>query len=155
MITDKDRHYMQIAFTVASASKCIRASYGAVIVSKDDRIIATGRNGKPRGSQNDGICYREGVPETERTSECCLHAERNAIMFSDPLARIGGTLYVTGIPCKNCALAVMQAGVSRLVYFDASHSDSGKRVSDDAFWESYGVPIERVRFSEADWGMVR
>lgn len=151
MISDKDRHYMRLAFAIAEASKCIRAKYGSIIVSRDDRIIATGRNGKPRGSINDGTCYREGVPEAERTHECCLHSERNAIMFADPLAREGGTLYVTGIPCKDCSLAVMQSGLARVVYYDASHSDSGRRVSDEAFWESYGVPIERVVFREGDW----
>lgn len=150
-LTKKDKHYMDIAKLVSTESKCIRAQYGAVIVSKDDRVISSGRNGKPRGSKNDHICYREGVPAAERTHECCLHAERNALLFADPMERIGGTMYVNGIPCKDCSLYIMQSGLFRLVYCDRSHSDSGRRVSDDAFWEEYGVPIERVCFSEEEW----
>jgi dCMP deaminase len=144
MIGAKDRHYLRIAQEVARASKCRRAQYGAVLVSADDRIVATGRNGKPRGAVCDHLCFREGVPESERTHECCLHAERNALLFAAPQDRQGGTLYVTGIPCKTCALHLMQSGVRRLVYLVYSHSESGRRVSDDAFWVLYGVPMERV-----------
>lgn len=149
-ITRKDRMYMQAALSLADYSRCLRAHYAAVIVSDDDRIIAAGINGKPRGSKNDAVCYREGVPDAERTHECCIHAERNALMFCSPEARKGGTLYVTGIPCKTCALHIMQSGLRRIVYLVYSHSDSGKRISDDAFWDAYGIPIERVPFPEEE-----
>jgi deoxycytidylate deaminase len=99
---------------------------------------------------DDAVCYRQ-CPEAERTHECCLHAERNALLHSSPIERRGGTMYVTGVPCKTCALHIMASGLSRLVYLEYSHSDSGRRVSDDAFWEAYGVPVERVAYSDEAW----
>lgn len=79
MITNKDAYFMNIALKVADGSKCIRAKYGSVIVSKDGRIISTGYNGKPRGSKNDHICYRNGLPDNSPKPNCCLHSEANAI----------------------------------------------------------------------------
>lgn len=143
MITEKDHYFMRISEAVKTASKCLRAKYGCVIVGADGRIKGTGYNGKPQGSKCDHICFREGVPEAERTHECCIHAERNALLYTDALDRKDGTMYVTGTPCKTCALHIMNSGIARLVYLEYSHSDSGKRVSTDEFWEMYGVPIIR------------
>lgn len=47
---DKIRYYLNIAKAVALRSTCLHKRYGAVIV-KDDRIIATGYNGSPRGEE--------------------------------------------------------------------------------------------------------
>lgn len=147
MITDVDLYFMNIAEAVKLRSKCLRAQYGCVIVGSDGRIKGTGYNGKPAGSICDHICFREGVPEEERTHECCIHAERNALLYVDAIDRRDGTMYVTGTPCKTCALHIMNSGIRRLVYKEYSHSTLGKRVSDEAFWQTYGIPIIREKIS--------
>lgn len=150
-LQSQDRHWIKVALTIAEASKCVRAAYGTVILSADGRVVGTARNGKPRGSLNDHVCYREGLPPNAPKANCCLHSEQNAIMFSDPLERLGGTMYVSGVPCNDCALLIMQSGVHRLVYLDGPAASGHVGSSTDALWKQYGVPIERCAFTFERW----
>ena len=45
-----------------------------------------------------------------------VHAEINALLFADRSAIEGGTLYVTAMPCWDCARAIANSGVSRVVF---------------------------------------
>lgn len=147
-------YYMRMAFEASKGSKCKRANYGTVIVSKDGRLVSTGYNGKPRGSTNDNVCYREGLPPNSPKENCCIHSEANAIMFSDPVSRIGGTMYVSGVPCNDCALLILQSGIVRLVYYTGPQLSGHKGSSDETFWTKYGSTIERVEVNEAALGLV-
>ncbi len=152
MILKADRYYMNLAFAIAKGSKCVRAYYGSLIVAADGRrIIATAVNGKPAHSLCDHLCFREGLPPNAAKVNCCIHSEVNCLLFSNSLDRLGGTMYVSGVPCCDCLLVIMNAGLARLVYF-AGTTDSGhKGNSDDDFWQRYGVPIERVPYTHAEW----
>lgn len=147
----KDKYYMALAFQVATGSKCVRAKYGTVIVSPRGTIVSTGYNGKPAGSCNDNVCYREGLPPNAPKENCCLHSEWNAIMFSNPADRDKGTMYVSGIPCNDCALLIMQSGISTLVYFDGATTSGHRGSSDDEFWNKYGSKVTRVPFTFEAW----
>lgn len=152
MLLKHDRYYINLALQIAEGSKCHRAHYGSLIVAADGRrIVATGFNGKPAHSICDHLCFREGLPPNAIAGPCCLHSERNCLMFSDPVARQGGTMYVSGIPCQECSLAIMQSGLARLVYYDGATSSGHKGNSDNAFWERYGIPIERVAYTHEAW----
>lgn len=141
---DKDQYFMSFALAAAKASKCPKAQYGAVIVDRNGRIVATGYNGKPQGSLNDDECYRLNVIPNSEKSPCCIHAEANALMYCDRDKAEGGTMYVNGVPCQMCALAIMQSGIKRLVYLDAPVATGHKGDSTDEFWNRYGLDIERV-----------
>lgn len=142
---NKDEYFLHLAFEVAKASRCIRAKYGSVIVSRDGRIVSTGYNGKPRGSINDDICYREGLPDNAAKPNCCLHSEANALMFSSPEEREGGTIYVSGIPCTDCTLLIAQSGLSRLVYYEGENYVNGHKGNLDLeFYRKYGMSFEVV-----------
>lgn len=149
-IKKKDKMYMDLARAVATASKCRRAKFGSIIVSADDRVCSSGYNGKPRGSNCDLICFREGLPPNTPGHNCCIHSEANAIMFCSPQDRKGGTIYITGRPCNDCTLAILQSGLSRVVYLvveDGSHPGWG---GEDVVVK-YGVPIEVVPFKDEWW----
>lgn len=143
----RDRFYLKLAFDMRILSKCLRATYGAVLVSADHRICSTGVNGKPRGSINDHECYRLGLENNASKPNCCIHAEANCIMQSHVTDRPGSTLYVSGVPCTDCALMIMQSGISTLV-IGLEVGDDGQLVSphlgdsDLDFFKKYGVPIE-------------
>jgi deoxycytidylate deaminase len=54
---------------------------------------------------------------------------------------MGATLYVSGVPCKDCALRIMQSGIRRLVYLnEGMHVGS----TPDEFWEKYGFGQDRL-----------
>lgn len=114
-----DEYYMHIAIAVRRKANCLGRRVGAVIV-RQNRIISTGYNGTPEGSQNclDGGCVRCRDKETYSSSVgydvcICVHAEANAIITA---ARFGNSIegsiiYSTLRPCFDCSKASLQAKV--------------------------------------------
>ena len=97
MRKDKTEYYLDMADVASSRGTCLRRNYGAVIV-KDDRIIATGYTGAPRGRKNCediGFCTREklNIPSGQRYELCrSVHAEQNAVIQADGQKTIGATI---------------------------------------------------------------
>jgi len=130
MRPNKREYYLEIARTVAKRSTCLRRQYGAVIVV-NDRIVATGYNGSPRGADNCcdlGTCRREdlGVAQGERYELCeAIHAEMNACLHAGRDACVGGTLYLAGWqdgevlekpePCSMCERVIKQMGIAGVI----------------------------------------
>jgi dCMP deaminase len=109
---DWDTYFMLLAHTVAMKSKDQRTRCGCVIVGPDREIRSTGYNSFPRGI-DDSRSERQERPEKYFWF---AHAERNAIYNA---ARIGTALkgcdlYVTGMPCSDCAIGIIQAGIKRV-----------------------------------------
>lgn len=79
----KDAYYLNIALAVSKRSTCLKRHYGCIIV-KDDRIVATGYNGSPRGEVNCcdiGVCKRANAERYSDYTLCeSVHAEQNAIL---------------------------------------------------------------------------
>jgi dCMP deaminase len=114
MITNNQ--FMQIAEVVAQSSHATRRKVGAIIV-KDNNIVAVGYNGTFSGFDN--TCEIDGVTRPE-----VLHAETNAIAKCSRSnnSSEGASLYVTTVPCFNCALAIIQAGITK-VYWRETYRD--------------------------------
>jgi dCMP deaminase len=128
-----DEYFMNLAAVVATRSNCIRMPVGVVVV-KDKRIIATGYNGTPAGIKNcsDGGCQRcmdrekNIIKENERKDLCiCIHAEENALLQSayHGASTKGATLYSTIAPCPQCAKAIINSGITHVVYA-TEHTDN-------------------------------
>ena len=129
MRIDKDTYFMEIAKSVARRSTCIRLNrqYGCVIINEHGEIIATGYNGAIRGWPHCTIesCEKDAqeIGSGKGHFEChAVHAEMNALLQAGKLAR-KGMLYVNGIPCRMCARMMVNAGISRVVYFDDDYPD--------------------------------
>lgn len=109
-----DRFYLEMADLVASRSKDRSAKIGAVLV-KDNAIISMGYNGFPR-CVNDNVEERHARPAKYAYTE---HGERNAILNAarHGISTLGSTMYTQGVPCADCARAVIQAGCAKLVAY--------------------------------------
>ncbi len=136
---------MEIAQAVSMRSTCIRRRYGAVIVSRDGRIVSTGYNGAPRHRANCsdlGFCLREErkIEPGSRYELCrAVHAEANAIINGNPLDIAGGTLYLAGVevktgratrnmrPCAMCERMILNAQIARVVM----RSEDGRLIEED------------------------
>ncbi|TDA69752.1 MAG: cytidine deaminase [Clostridia bacterium] len=115
-----DVYFMQIAFTVARRSTCLRRQVGALLV-RDRRILATGYNGAPTGLAHCSQvgCLREelGVPAGERHELCRgLHAEQNAVIQAAiyGVSIAGATAYITHAPCSVCAKILVNARIEKI-----------------------------------------
>lgn len=117
-----DEYFVKIANVVGSRSSCAKRQVAAVVV-KDHRIISTGYNGTPRGTQNcnEGGCERclALVPSGSGLGDClCSHAEENAIVQASyhGVSLRGATIYTTFQPCILCTKMIINAGIKEVVY---------------------------------------
>lgn len=129
-IDDWDLYFHAMAQAAARKSKDPRCRVGAVIVSEDNVVLATGFNGLARGVFDDDRVLKK-VPEKLRW---ICHAETNAIYNA---ARTGVSLkgcmiFVTKFPCFACCNAITQAGLTRIY------------TRDDWYWEE--DPFDGIRF---------
>ena len=123
-----DEYFIKLAHEVSTRTTCIRRAVGAVIV-KDNRILATGYNGVPRGMRHcsETGCLRQQreIPSGERQEICrALHAEQNAIIQAAKygIDIDGAKIYITTRPCVTCAKMLINAGITEIVY-DVNYND--------------------------------
>ena len=137
----KDEYYMSIAKEVCKRSTCLRRRFGAVIVTKSDKIIATGYNGAIRKAIDCltiGQCMRDAlkIPPGERYELCkAFHAEQNAVIAADPSERRGSTIYLYGelfngepidaTPCMMCRRTIVQGEIETV---KACQRDGSQRI---------------------------
>lgn len=121
-------YFMGFATHAATKSKD-DTKVGAVLVGPDGEVRLTGYNGPPRGVRD--------LPERRvRPAKYTFvsHAEANIVAFAarEGIRTSGCTVYVTHACCCDCMKALIQAGVSRVIYgpgttsmpvemFDAAH----------------------------------
>lgn len=116
-------YFMKMAELVSERSTCLRRKVGAVLVSNDNRIIATGYNGAPKGLENccdKGECLRQklNIPSGERHELCrSVHAENNAIIQCalNGVSCKDATIYITLSPCNMCLKQIINAGIKKIV----------------------------------------
>ena len=121
---DWDSRWMALAQLVATWSKDRGRKVGAVIVGPDKEVRSTGFNGIPRGV-NDDVEERHDA-ETGEKYLWVSHAERNAI-YNAALLGVSTkncTIYVPWYPCIECAKAIVQAGIAKIVCFEPDLADS-------------------------------
>jgi dCMP deaminase len=112
-----DDYFLDIAEAVSRRSHDGETQVGAVIVDPNKRILATGYNGFPPG------CNDRELPNLRPDKyPYMVHAEINAIASSRQDLR-GATLYCTWSPCRDCAKAVITAGIARVVFRKAYKND--------------------------------
>lgn len=132
-----DKYFMGVAKLTAQLSHAVRAKVGAVL-TKDNRIISVGFNGTPRGFNN--CCEDEQLDGSLVTKNIVVHAEMNALCFcaKTEIETDGATLYLTLSPCTNCALAMIQSGIRRVVYLEKYRDLSGVKILEQA-----GIEVEQ------------
>ncbi len=149
-----DIRFLRLAREVATWSKDRSTQVGAVIVGEDRTPGSYGYNGFPRSIDDD----REDRHERPSKYDWTEHAERNAIYNAARMgvALKGDTIYVTHIPCADCARGIIQVGIARVVA-DANCMEGGfaERWSDAAqvtkeMLGEAGIPIDLVEVPDRE-----
>lgn len=134
---------LQGADWMASRSKDPGRRVGAIILRPDNTIASAGYNGFPRNVRDDPNMLADKPTKLRRT----VHAELNAILTArEPLH--GYTIYVSPLhPCSQCAAAIIQAGIRKVVARICSDGGEGWRESfaeaSEMFAEA-GVEVETI-----------
>lgn len=120
-----DEYFMGIAIFSAQRSKDNNTQVGACIVNDEKKIVAVGYNGMPTGCNDDEMPWeREGETSLDTKYPFVCHAELNAILNRNSANLKGCTLYVTLFPCNECAKAIIQSGIKKVVYKSNKYADS-------------------------------
>ena len=121
-----DEYFMAVARLAGLRSKDPNSQVGSCIVSTDNKILSMGYNGFPKGCSDDEFPWSrdDGDPYNEKYFYV-THSELNAILNYRGGSLEGSKLYVTLFPCNECAKAIIQAGIKRVVYCDDYHSVDG------------------------------
>lgn len=102
--------WMQVAFIMAQRSYDPRLQVGAIIVSADNtQMLSVGYNGNYKGGPH--------VHESKEPGKSgFIHAEVNALVKCDFNFAKKKHMYVTNMPCKDCAKLIINAEITRVVY---------------------------------------
>lgn len=108
-----DKYFMTMVYFVAMKSKDESSKLGAIIVGPDNEIRSTGYNGFPRGAVDTVLARHERPLKYKWYS----HAERNACYNAARcgIALKGCKMYTNGIPCTDCAKAIIQSGIVEVI----------------------------------------
>lgn len=111
-------YFMSIAVLSSLRSKDPKTQNGACIVDRNRKIIGIGYNGLPRGCDDDNADYWADNDDDKLRSKhtYVVHAEKNAIYNCMAHDMSNASMYVTQFPCNTCAQAIIQVGISRVVY---------------------------------------
>jgi dCMP deaminase len=142
--------YMDWAARAADLSHARRLQVGAVIV-KEDRVISMGYNGMPAGWDNNCEIetvelysgYEGAIHRTVlKTKPEVLHAETNAIakLAKSTESGDGAVLFVTHMPCLDCAKLIFQSGICSVFYRDSYRNTDGV-----TFLEQSGITVTQIQ----------
>lgn len=115
-MSTKHEKYMAVAQAISALSKDQSTQVGALVVGKGGEFVASGWNGAPRGCTADDGRDSRGLVRPEKYF-WFSHAESNAIInaarVGTPL--LGSSIVVTHFPCMDCARAIVQAGIVKVI----------------------------------------
>ena len=108
-----------MAETIAQRSHHPTFKVGAIIVTSDNtQVLSLGYNGNAKGMSN--------VPQSDKPGcSGLLHAEINALLkldYNNPKDKV---MYLTLSPCQNCAMAIINSGIKKVIYRDEYRDKSG------------------------------
>ncbi len=142
-----DEYFMGIAILSAQRSKDPSTQVGACIVSNENKILSVGYNGMPRNCDDDIYPWdREGDELNTKYMFVC-HAELNAILNYSGSDLKGSKVYVTLFPCNECAKALIQSGISEVIFYSDKYSDSFSTLAAKRMFESAGIKMTAYKES--------
>ena len=134
-----DEYFMGLATMSAMRSKDPNTIVGACIVDDNHKILSMGYNGAPIGFNDDDMPWdRDGDFINTKYAYVC-HSELNAILNARGLNLTGCTLYVTLFPCNECAKAIIQSGIKRIVYLSDKYKGTDGNIVAKKLFDKCGV----------------
>jgi dCMP deaminase len=125
-VPSREDKYMGLCFWYASFSKDPRTQVGAQIVTMSNEPLGYGYNGPPKQIIDTDIDW-----DRPQKYPYIKHAERNAIDHSDKEKLAGATIYVTAMPCPDCMLDIIGAGIKKVIYYKGAYHDSASLCGDE------------------------
>jgi len=139
-----DDYFMGIALLASMRSKDPNTQVGCCIVNDKKIILSTGYNGFPKGCSDDEYPWEREGSANDTKYPFVVHAELNAILNAGGKSLDGATIYVALFPCNECAKAIIQAGISEVVYLSDKYADADNTKASKMMLASAGIKTRRL-----------
>ena len=140
-----DQYFMGMAHLSAMRSKDPNTRVGACIVNPQKRVVGLGYNGFPYGCEDDEFPWARDGQFLETKYPYVVHAELNAILNSIQDLH-GCTLYVSLFPCNECAKAIIQAGITCVVYESDKYDGTEGNIACKRMFHDAGVKLIQLPY---------
>ena len=145
MIISWDEYFMGLAHLSALRSKDPNTQVGACIVDEDNKVVSIGYNGMPRGCDDHEMPWDREGGFLQTKYAYVVHAELNAILNS-PRSVKNCTLYVSLFPCNECAKAIVQSGIKKVIYESDKYDGTDGNVASKRIFKDAGIELEKLPF---------
>lgn len=145
MVISWDEYFMGLAHLSAMRSKDPNTQVGACIVDNDKKVVSIGYNGMPKGLDEKFPWEREGGFLDSKYA-FVVHAELNAILNS-PRTVKDCTVYVSLFPCNECAKAIAQSGIRKVVYESDKYDGTEGNTASKKILNAAGVELVQLPYS--------
>ncbi len=140
MIISWEDYFMGLAHLSALRSKDPNTQVGACIIDSENKVVSIGYNGMPRGCDDREFPWDREGGFLDTKYAFVVHAELNAILNS-PRSVKDCTLYVSLFPCNECAKAIIQSGIRKIVYESDKYAGTEGNIASKKMLEEAGVEL--------------
>jgi len=147
-----DEYFMGIALITAKRSNDPSSQVGAVIVDDEHKVVSIGYNGMPRNIDDEALSWNKNEGLDSKYLYVC-HAEFNAILNSRNGNSVKDcTIYVTLFPCNECAKAMIQTGIKKVIYLSDKYSARIETIASKKMLDLAGIKYEKYqgRYQEVE-----
>jgi len=139
-----DEYFMGVALLSAKRSKDPGTQVGACIVNAQNKIVGAGYNGFPIGCHDDNLPWDKQGSFLDTKYPYVCHAELNAILNNIGMSLQGCRIYTALFPCNECAKAIIQAGITEVVYLSDKYNVQESALASRKMLEMAGVHCRKV-----------
>ena len=139
-----DEYFMGVALLSAQRSKDPNTQVGACIVNDKNKIVGAGYNGLPIGCHDDEFSWSKEGEFLDTKYPFVCHAELNAILNNIGMDLRGCTIYTALFPCNECTKAIIQSGISTVVYLSDKYEQSDSARASKLMLDKAGIAYRKV-----------
>ena len=139
-----DEYFMGVALLSAKRSKDPATQVGACIVNNKNKIVGAGYNGLPAGCDDNDFPWDKQGDFLQTKYPYVCHAELNAILNNIGMDLHGCRIYTALFPCNECAKAIIQSGISEVIYLSDKYDGSDPSVASKRMLTTAGVTYRKV-----------
>lgn len=134
-------YFMRLAKTAARRSKDKDHQVGSCIVDSNNNILSLGYNGMPNGTVDTPKIW-----DNDTKQLYVVHSELNAILNANCNLQ-NSIIYCTLFPCNECAKAIVQVGIKKVVYLRDFKPTQDNTKASVQILTNAGVIIEKYKYS--------
>lgn len=139
-----DEYFMGVALLSAKRSKDPNTQVGACIVNDKNKIVGAGYNGLPIGCNDDEFPWSKQGDFLDTKYPYVCHAELNAILNNIGMDLKGCKIYTALFPCNECTKAIIQSGISEVIYLSDKYNGSDASLASKKMLDTAGVRYRKV-----------